>query len=101
MKIRFENFDSRGWQRFVLGALALCVITSGLLVGQLSNATLTGVVTDPSEAAIPGAVVSATHIATNREFKSDADTNGRYIFLTLPIGRYEISVQANGFKWVK
>ncbi len=101
MKIRFENFDSRGWQRFVLGALALCVITSGLLVGQLSNATLTGVVTDPSEAAIPGAVVSATHIATNREFKSDADTNGRYIFLTLPIGRYEISVQANGFKTVK
>lgn len=100
--LSFSNNEQTGTTRlFAFGLLTMTLLLSGSLKGQLSNATLSGVVTDPSQAAVPGATVAATHVDTSREFRAETDANGRYIFLTLPIGRYEISVQANGFKTVK
>jgi hypothetical protein len=81
--------------------LAVVLAGAGALNAQISNATLSGVVSDPSQAAVPGAAVTATHVDTNREFKAATDEVGRYVFLTLPVGRYEISVQAAGFKTTK
>ncbi len=82
---------------FVLIALLI----PRILTGQISSATLSGVVSDPSQAAVPGASVSAMHVETRREFKTKTGENGRYIFLTLPVGRYEISVQTSGFKTLR
>lgn len=80
--------------RYLTGFL----FTAMTAVAQLSNATLSGVISDPAAAAIPAAELSAKHTATNRLFKATADASGRYTFLTLPIGEYEIAVQARGFK---
>lgn len=81
---------------------ALALATFSLMMpaafAQISNATLSGVVSDPSSAAVPAATVTAKHVETNRPFTATTDTGGRYTFLTLPVGQYELSVEAAGFK---
>ncbi len=71
------------------------------LLGQMSSATLSGVVSDPSAAAVPGASVSATHLDTMREFTTETQPSGRYVFLILPVGKYAVGVKANGFKTLR
>jgi hypothetical protein len=60
--------------------------------------TVSGVIHDSSNAAIPNATVTITDIATNinRTVKSGAD--GQYTFLSLVPGRYKVVVTAAGFR---
>ncbi len=60
-------------------------------------ATLTGVVTDPSGAAVSGAAVTANEIATGLTRSATTDNAGRYQISALPVGRYEIHVKKDGF----
>jgi hypothetical protein len=54
-------------------------------------------VTDPSGAAIPGAVVTTRHLDRNQRREGLTDDRGRYTFLYLPPGSYELSVESEGF----
>src|ERR1039457_577844 len=67
--------------------------------GQASaiNGEITGTVTDPSGAAVSGATVEISN--TDTGFKQSAKTGdtGLYRFTVLPLGTYEIAVQAAGF----
>ena len=67
--------------------------------GQASaiNGEITGTVTDPSGAAVSGATVEIGN--TDTGFKQSAKTGdtGLYRFTVLPLGTYEIAVQASGF----
>ncbi|MEK7404319.1 MAG: TonB-dependent receptor [Acidobacteriota bacterium] len=77
--------------------LFLAMLAAGAL-GQDFRATLTGLVTDPSGAAIPAATVRATNIGTNA-FK-DAKTTSFGVF-TIPYlepGVYNVEVSAPGFQ---
>ena len=58
---------------------------------------VTGTVTDPSGAAIRGATVSAHDLDTNVSTSTTTNANGVYHIEHLPIGRYEVIVNANGF----
>ncbi len=85
----------------LLAALGRMIIVFSLTLpafGQMSSASLTGVVNDPTNATIPGASVTAVHVDTNREFTATTDEHGRYTLLTLPVGRYRIKAVATGFK---
>lgn len=79
-----------------LAAFALCVPVAA----QVSTATLTGLITDPSGAIVPSARVTARSRATNLERTSQTDTSGYYFFPVLPVGAYEVSVDAKGFQIV-
>src|SRR5574340_83263 len=84
-------------RNYCLRAAALVCLLAGASLPQDFRATLTGVVTDPSGAAIPGATVKATHVGTNA-FK-DARTTDFGIF-TIPYldpGVYNVEVTAPGF----
>ena len=61
------------------------------------NATLSGVVTDPSGALIPGATVHVTATAGGAAYSATADDQGRYLVSNLPPGVYTISAEAAGF----
>ncbi len=80
---------------FCLFALLAC---SALSFAQETTATLVGTVTDPSGAAIPGAVIRAVNKATNvaRETKSEA--SGEFSLPFLQAGDYSITAEANGFQ---
>src|ERR1035441_11114667 len=62
------------------------------------QARLSGTVTDPSGAAIPGVTVTVNQTEQNISFKANSDTEGQYLFARLPIGPYEVKAEANGFK---
>jgi hypothetical protein len=79
-----------------------CLFLSIAAIAQVgTQASLTGTVTDTSGAAIAGAQVSATNLATGVVSQAAADQHGNFDILALPIGEYSISAEAQGFKkWV-
>jgi len=65
------------------------------------RATLTGVVTDPTGAAIPNATVKATNTATNEVKETKTTADGVYTIPYLNPGTYNIEVTASGFQTLK
>src|SRR5436309_6785639 len=59
---------------------------------------ITGQVKDRSGAVVAGAEVTALHTPTGSARKALADEGGSYVFTSLPIGLYELSVAHPGFK---
>jgi hypothetical protein len=68
------------------------------LSAQEFRATLRGNVTDPSQAAIPGATVTLRNAETGIQRTVPTDETGHYIFQYVVPGRYTLTVQAPGFK---
>ncbi len=91
---------SRRW--IVLSAaLLLCVVSPvAPLAAQENRATIVGTVIDPNGGVIPKATVSATNIETNTATTTASNDAGVYILPFLPVGKYRISVTANGLKRV-
>lgn len=65
---------------------------------QVENAVVVGSVFDPTHAAVSGAVVTLTHLATGSKTEVRTDDRGEYRTPPLRIGAYEIDVVADGFK---
>ena len=66
--------------------------------GQSDRGTLTGTVKDSTGAVIPGASVTATHVATNVTSSTITTDNGLYSIPALPAGIYKVRVELSGFK---
>jgi hypothetical protein len=81
---------------FVLTASLLCLTVPG--AAQYFRSQISGFVRDATEAVVPGATVTleAPAIALKRAAKTDS--SGFYAFPDLPMGQYQISVEAAGFK---
>jgi hypothetical protein len=60
--------------------------------------TISGVVTDPNGAFVPGAKVTATNVATNATTNTQTDANGYYRFPNLSPGNYTVTVEFKGFR---
>ncbi|MFN3322791.1 MAG: carboxypeptidase regulatory-like domain-containing protein [Bryobacteraceae bacterium] len=67
-------------------------------LGQAFTATLSGVVVDPNDSAIPGATVRIKNQATSDTRQATTGAEGRYIFSQLQPGTYEVTAEAPGFK---
>src|SRR5579863_5998239 len=57
-----------------------------------------GNVTDPTGAAIPGADVTVTNVATGASQHAATDETGHYQALLLPIGTYKVTIEKEGFQ---
>jgi outer membrane receptor protein involved in Fe transport len=77
--------------------LILALLTAQRLSAQ-GNASVVGVVSDTSGAAIPGAAVTITNEGTSLQQHDTTDSMGRYNFPRLPIGNFSIDVVGSGFK---
>ena len=80
--------------KLFLSILLACAVS----MAQESRATLTGTVTDPSGAAVPGATVIARHVATNAETKTTTNETGLYVLPFLNTGDYTVTATQTGFK---
>lgn len=76
--------------------LALFAIAS--CFAQTTLGTLTGRVTDPSDAAIAAARVRAVNTGTGLEFSTTTTASGNYAIQQLPVGDYDLNVEAPGFR---
>ncbi|MGA8508946.1 MAG: carboxypeptidase-like regulatory domain-containing protein [Candidatus Sulfotelmatobacter sp.] len=66
-----------------------------------SSGTVSGSVTDPSNAVVPGATVALTDSSTNIARSTTTNKEGRYIFVDVTPGVYNISVTKSGFATTK
>lgn len=82
-----------------LWAGMLCCILAVTVVafGQTSTTSLRGVVKDPSEALVPGAVITLANQATGNTYHAVTNTAGYYIFPIVVPERYRITVASSGF----
>src|SRR5215469_430190 len=87
--------------RITSSALWICALLCVCLVGSFSaaqvSASLSGVITDPSGAAIVGAAVTAKSLDTGLSRTASTDQIGRYRFFLLPVGLYEVRITKDGF----
>ena len=81
-----------------IAVLALLVVLSTPAFAQLAgSATITGALTDPSGASVPGASVVARNTSTGMEHASETNDAGVYVAPFLPPGPYELRASKVGF----
>ncbi|MGE5489043.1 MAG: carboxypeptidase regulatory-like domain-containing protein [bacterium] len=81
-----------------LRLVVLSVCAAALCLAQINRATLTGIVTDPSEAVVPGVRVVATHVETGVSSSTTTTSAGAYTLPALQIGTYRVEYEGQGFK---
>jgi hypothetical protein len=91
--------------RFLLkAALALAIIAALAPLPASAQAlygSITGTVTDPQGAAIPGATVTATNTGTGLQASAVTDKDGNYTFRNLLPGTYDLGATLQGFRELK
>ena len=60
--------------------------------------SLSGVAQDPSGASIAGAKVTAVHSETGLSRNATTNSEGQWTLSVLPVGKYKVTIEANGFK---
>jgi Carboxypeptidase regulatory-like domain/TonB dependent receptor/TonB-dependent Receptor Plug Domain len=81
----------------VFGLLALFVMPIG---AQDTTGRVIGSVADPQGGAVPGAKVTVTNSATRQSSTTTTEEDGSFEVLNLPIGRYSVTVERQGFNKV-
>lgn len=76
----------------------MVVLLAGTSWGQVADGNLTGVILDPSGAAVVNAAVAVDHLATGWKASATADAIGKYRFGNLPVGEYKLTASAPGFQ---
>ena len=79
--------------------LAATILLASVLMAS-PTATVTGRVTDPSGAAIPGVDVRAINIETGLKQAVQTNDEGLYRILNLAPGSYRIVMEKHGFKMI-
>ncbi len=75
-------------------AVLLCVAPAP---AQTVTGAVTGIITDPSGSLLPGATVVAHNVDTGVDSTATADAAGLYRISFLPVGRYQLAIDAVGF----
>ncbi|MGH9672826.1 MAG: TonB-dependent receptor domain-containing protein [Bryobacteraceae bacterium] len=79
-------------------ACAVLAFWSTLARAQVTTATFYGIVNDPAAAVVPGATVALTNEGTQATLTQTTDAAGEFVFHFVPIGRYTLRIEAQGFK---
>jgi len=82
----------------LLFIVILFALTAPLIRAQEATGRIMGNVTDPSNAPIAGASVSVVNLATQIVHTTSTDNVGYYQVLSLPIGQYQVTIEAGGFR---
>lgn len=89
------------------GKNILTVLATGFIIflglsfpaaAQEYRATITGTITDPSGAPVPGAKIQITDVQRDLTYNTVSNSVGSYTSIPLLPGDYSIAVEANGFK---
>src|SRR5258706_12800913 len=83
--------------KLLVASLLIALSSFGTLFSQSSTGSISGVVVDQNEAVIRGATVTIKNTATGFSRFGTSDSDGRYRFVNVPTGTYEVSVEAANF----
>src|SRR5260370_14469867 len=82
----------------ILAALILFVFCALATKAQTGTSNMTGTVRDMNGSVVPGATVTAKNEATGVTSAQTTTDSGVYAFSSLPVGKYTITIEKQGFK---
>lgn len=89
---------TKHYSSLLVGLMLNLVFGSLLFAQRADRVIITGLVTDPSGAAVPGATVTVTDEATNVSTSVPTTGDGNYATPPLVLGTYTVKVEKQGFK---
>ena len=81
-----------------IASVSLALLFSLTAFAQGERTTVTGTVVDTSGAIIPGATVVVRQVSTNITVRAESNSAGIFYVPSLGIGKYEITVEKQGFR---
>src|ERR1700693_1816123 len=78
--------------------VAMCVLLCATGLAQTNRGSISGTVTDPSTAVVPGATVKVTNMGTNEARTVTTAANGTFSVTDLEPVDYRVEIEAQGFK---
>src|SRR5437016_7629431 len=78
--------------------LICLVLTSSTTLWAGTTGSISGTIKDPTGALVAGAMVTAINLAQGVQTRSVTDGNGQYTIPSLPVGRYDLQIEAQGFR---
>ncbi len=78
--------------------VCLLLLGSSAVFAQQSTGSLSGTITDLKSGAVAAATVTATNTDTGLKTETVSTDAGLYVFASLPVGIYDVSVEKTGFK---
>ena len=91
-------------KRLRMSALLLGILLTWTKVpalAQVGSTEIVGTVSDSSGAVLPGVTVTATQIGVGVTRSTTTDSEGRFTFTQLPVGRWNFEFALSGFNTVK
>jgi hypothetical protein len=79
-------------------AIALVTALAPAGLAQEASGSITGKISDPSGASVVNATVTAKDVDRGTTVKTQTNSDGAYTLQRLPVGRYEVRVEAQGFR---
>jgi hypothetical protein len=97
MKTTKRNRISRSCASLAALSLLLAALWSAPAVAQFTTAQLSGIVTDNAGSVVAGANVTVQEVQTGYKQTVKTRAAGEYLFPSLPVGNYELTVDMTGF----
>lgn len=95
--MRLRNHPRPGFLAMMIASFFALALVVPVFGQQAATATIEGVVTDPNNAAVPGARVTVKNVDIGVTREITTDENGLYRIAALPPGTYQISASGQGF----
>src|ERR1051326_8196657 len=95
---QFSNASEISVCRILLLLALTCTLGADFLHAQVVTGTILGTVYDPNGSVVPNAQISATLVDRDVQRTIRTGPSGEYEMSFLPVGRYRLTVTANGFK---
>src|SRR5215469_7750519 len=88
---------SRMSSRLSKAAAAFMILAGVTAFAQSNQGTITGTISDPAGAVVPGAAIQVKNAETGVVYQGGTSNTGNYV-IPVPAGTYEITVTVPGFK---
>jgi hypothetical protein len=92
-----ESEGMLGRAAVVFACFVFSMLIARTSAAQYNTAEIGGTVRDAQAGVVPGAVVTAVHVASGFTIVRISDSVGRFFLPALPVGEYVLSVALPGF----
>jgi hypothetical protein len=79
-------------------SVVLVLLAAAMAIAQNDRGSVTGTITDPANASVPGAKLVLKNADTGALTETETTPTGNYTFTSISVGRYQLTIQAAGFK---
>lgn len=84
--------------RYLLLVAVLCLLCAAVIAAEPPHSSITGIITGPDGARLPGVNVSARLSGADSAIRAISSSSGTYRMPDLPAGSYEIIAELTGFE---